>query len=327
MINRSKLSHSGIITNYVCNAECRHCMYMSSPKCKKDFITEAVAESIVKTLAESGTRSVHIGGGEPFINFDALCNVLRALKKHGVWVDYIETNAFWCSDESIISKRLAAVKTLGVECVMASVDPFHIEFVPLARPLLLCKMLESLGMDYFIWQERYLHKLIKLDHGRAYGHDELKQIIGEDYVTETAKEYGLGINGRALTIAVDIYGKQPHEVILNQRTSCASLFSTSHCHIDLYGNVIPSGCPGISIELGDFIRFANGEKMTDETKYPVVSKLISGGLNELYKYAAALGFIPDESGYATPCALCVDIRAYLDKVKPSYDVAPDCFYN
>ena len=326
MIYRNKISYSGVITNYVCNAECRHCMYMSSPKCRKDFITADASENIAKTLADSGVSSVHIGGGEPFINFDALCNILRALQKHGVGVDYVETNAFWCSDESIISRRLSAIKALGVECVMASVDPFHIEYVPLARPLLLCKMLAAHGMEYFIWQERYLRKMIKLDHDRTYSHDELKDILGENYVTETAKEYGLGINGRALTIAEDIYKKQPCDEILKQRTSCSSLFSTQHCHIDLYGNVIPSGCPGISVELGDFIKFANGEAVTDVTKYPVVSKLISGGLNALYTYARTLGFTADEGGYATPCALCVDIRTYLNEHSPSFDVAPDCFY-
>ena len=31
--------YSGIITNYVCTAACRHCMFGSSPSCPKDFIT------------------------------------------------------------------------------------------------------------------------------------------------------------------------------------------------------------------------------------------------------------------------------------------------
>ena len=57
--------YSGIITNYVCTAACRHCMFGSSPSCPKDFITADEAERTAALLREAGTTSVHIGGGEP----------------------------------------------------------------------------------------------------------------------------------------------------------------------------------------------------------------------------------------------------------------------
>lgn len=331
MINRqykrSKIVYSGIITNYNCTAKCRHCMFMSSPECKKDFISEEASVRIAKKLADDGAMSVHIGGGEPFITFKALCTLLKYLREYGVGIDYIETNAFWCSDENIISGRLNEIKKLGVSCVMASVDPFHIEFVPLARPLLLCRMLEKHGMEYFIWQEKFLRRLIKLDHSRTYSSDELKEILGENYITDTAKEYGLGINGRALNIADEIYMKRLYTELIKEKASCVHMLSGQHCHVDLYENVIPSGCPGISIELDDFLSSDRDGSNLNKNKYPVVFRLISGGLGELYHYAEKAGFKADESGYSTACALCADIRCWLNKNLPSQDIAPDCFYD
>ena len=100
-------------------------------------ITEEMAENIAKLLSESGAYSIHIGGGEPFINFSSLCTVIRALSRNGIEVDYIETNGFWCSDEKFVRDRLMKLKELGVTTIMVSADPFHLEYVPLVRPLIL----------------------------------------------------------------------------------------------------------------------------------------------------------------------------------------------
>ena len=85
--------YSGIITNYNCNAECRHCMFASGPACSKEYMSESTAESVAGLLEKANTASVHIGGGEPFMNFEGLCNLIEALNRHNVGIDYIETNA------------------------------------------------------------------------------------------------------------------------------------------------------------------------------------------------------------------------------------------
>ena len=312
---------SGIITNYNCTASCRHCMFASSPECKKEFITEEKAEEIATLLEESGCRSGHIGGGEPFMNFEALCSLIGALNRHCIDVDYIETNAFWCKDRDFVRARLERLKELLVTCVMASVDPFHIEFVPLERPLLLCDVLDEMGFDYFIWQQKFLKRLAKLDLTKTHTMDELKAVLGEDYITETAQEYGLGMNGRALAIADKIYGRKGAEQLATA-DECPTLTRPNHCHIDLYGNAIPSRCTGLSVEAKDYL-----EGHFPEDKYPVYSRLVKGGLAELFEYAKAKGFVPDKEGYPTKCTLCYKIREYLFKNHPSQDLAPASFYD
>lgn len=311
---------SGVITNYVCTAACRHCMFGSSPDCPKEYITPETAGNLASLLAEAGTSSVHIGGGEPFMNFSALLVLIDALNRHGIGIDYIETNAFWAKDDEIVRNRLWELTKRGVTTVMVSVDPFHIEYVPLWKALNLLRLLEDEGFDYFVWQERYLRRLMHLDHSRVYTHEELKEILGEDYVTDTAREYGLGMNGRALAIAGDIYPKRSADALALDQP-CRKIPEPHHCHFDLYGNAVPSGCPGLTADARDYL-----EAAISPEKYPVMARLLEGGTAALYEYAEACGFEPDEGGYPTKCAFCYAMRSYLVKHRPTRDLSPVCFY-
>ncbi|MBQ4606218.1 MAG: radical SAM protein [Clostridia bacterium] len=313
-------AYSGIITSYACTAACRHCMFASSPDCPKEFLTAEKAEELAALLEKAGTTSVHIGGGEPFLHFPSLCDTVKALGRHGIAIDYIETNGFWAVKEDFVRDRLHTLRQLGVDCIMVSVDPFHIEYVSLERVLLLANLLDEEGFDYFLWQKRFLHKLLKLDLQTVHTPEELEKALGKGYVTETAAEYGLGMNGRALAIAYDIYPKKPAEAY-GHEPPCARILQPHHCHFDLYGNAVPSGCPGLAAEAGDYLR----EEVPVE-KYPVMARLTEKGIGDLYDYACTLGFTADPEGYPTKCALCYHIRAWLRQNAPSADLAPDCFY-
>lgn len=312
---------AGVITNYNCTASCRHCMFASSPQCKKEYMTDETAEKTAALLRESGAWSVHIGGGEPFMSFDSLCTLIAALKKNGIAIDYIETNGYWCRDEDFARARLEKLKSLGADSVMVSVDPFHIEYVPLERVLLLCNLLDEYGFEYFIWQRRFLDRLLKLDITKTHTKQELINLLGDDYVTQTAKEYGLGINGRALAFASSLYENKPVSVLLS-KNPCPSLSRPNHCHFDLYGNAVPSRCTGIQAKSEDYL----SGNISPET-YPVFSALKNGGTMALYGYAVSKGFIPKKEGYPTPCALCFNMRLYLYKNAPGDDLGPASFYD
>ena len=296
-------------------------MFASSPLCKNEYITPEMSEKVAKILSDAKTQSVHIGGGEPFLNFEALCSLVEALNRYAIGVDYIETNAFWCTDEDFARSRLERLKKLGVSTVMVSVDPFHIEFVPLERPLRLCSLLDECGFEYFIWQQRFLKRLMALDITKTHSQAELKELLGDDYVTETAMEYGLGMNGRALSFADKIYPKRSFEYFATDE-KCPSLTNAHHCHIDLYGNAVPSRCTGICASAEDYLSLC-----TPEEKYPVLSRLIGGGTKELYEYAKQKGFVPDEKGYATRCAFCFAMREYLERNCKSDDLFDSDFYS
>ena len=312
--------YSGIITNYNCTAECKHCMFASSPSCKKDYMTKQTADETEKLLAQAGTLSVHIGGGEPFLDFDGLCLVIQALNRYGVGIDYIETNGFWARNEDAARRKIEVLKRLGIYTVMVSVDPFHVEYVPLELPLKLCSLLDEYGMEYFIWQQKFLKRLMALDITKTHTKEELAAALGRDYITDTAKEYGLGINGRALAFAESMYEKR-HFAYFATDEKCPSLTHPHHCHLDLYGNAIPSRCTGICAKAADYL-----EGNIEKNKYPVLSRLISGGTRQLYEYAREKGFSPKSDGYPTRCAFCFDMRLYLYKSCPSDDLDKAGFY-
>lgn len=312
--------YSGIITNYNCTASCRHCMFASSPEYFKDYISKQDSLRIAELLKRAGTTSVHVGGGEPFIHFEGLCTLIKALNQNRVGVDYIETNAFWAKDEDFARKRLEKLKKLGVGTIMVSVDPYHIEFIPLERPLRLCSLLDEYGFDYFIWQQKFLKRLMQLDISKTHTKEELASVLGKDYLTETASEYGLGINGRALSFAKELYPRKNAEYFATDE-KCPSLSVPHHCHIDLYGMAIPSRCTGICAKAEDYL-----EGNIDKERYPVFSSLLSGGTKELYEYAKQKGFVPAKQGYPTRCAFCYDLRAYLHKNYPSQDICDNGFY-
>ncbi len=311
---------SGIITNYNCTAECAHCMFASSPECKKEYISTEMSEKLASLLGSAGTRSVHIGGGEPFMNFEALVGLVDALVRHSIDIDYIETNAFWCKDLDFAEKRLDILRSHGVSSIMVSVDPFHIEYVPLELPLKLCALLEKKNFSYFIWQDRFLKRLGKLDITKTHTKKELEELLGNDYIEKTAHEYGLGMNGRALSIAHDIYKKRPYTDFFDNEP-CISLSVPRHCHLDLYGNAIPSRCTGLSVDAGCYLL-----ENIPEDIYPVFSKLKNGGIKSLFEYAVKKGYTPKKDGYPTKCSMCYDIRKYLFENHKSADLAPSDFY-
>ena len=313
--------YSGIITNYSCNASCRHCMFASSPECSKNYISPEMSEQVASLLEEAGTNSVHIGGGEPFLNFNGLLCLIGALNRHNVGIDYIETNAYWCKDEDFARARLEKLKKLGVSTIMVSVDPYHLEYVPLERPLKLCALLDEYGFEYFVWQQKFLKRLLKLNISKTHTREEISAVLGQDYIVETAREYGLGINGRALVFADEIYEKRPAQFFATDE-ECPSLTIPHHCHIDLYGNAVPSRCTGICAKAVDYLNLD-----TPPEKYPVLSRLISGGTRALFDYATQKGFEPDKDGYATRCAFCFAMREYLERTCPSCDLSDADFYS
>jgi len=301
---RVHMGHGGIMVNYHCTAACRHCLYACSPKRERHYISQEATQEICELLIMGGCRSVHIGGGEPFWDFDGLLDMLYIVREAGVTVEYVETNAFWVVDEGKITSYLRELHKAGVDTLCISLDPFHAEYVPVERPLLLAKMCERLGMGYFLWQQKFLRMLSRLDTSKIHTREELEIAISPRYIPETAQGYGMRLGGRALNIEQEYAQRKPiHEVL--DSSPCRRLLSGDHFHADLYANFIPPGCTGIAIPLEEAVAGI------PDGKYPVFEALLHEGVAGLNDYAKTLGFIPDPEGYTSGCALCFHIRHWL----------------
>ena len=316
----NQLSSGGIIANYQCPAACGHCLYGCSPSAQPGYMDEATAARLCENLRRLGCRSLHIGGGEPFLDIEGLVGLVKTIRKCGIGLDYIETNAAWITgDDARNRKVLSDVASAGGECVMVSADPFHVEFIPFWKPQKLLRLLQSMGISHFIWQERYWPLLERLDPGKTYDRLELAHIFGYDVQHQCAQEYGMRFHGRALNL-LRKYGEK--KTIQAPAKPCAQLLGTNHFHVDFMGRYIPPGCTGMGILLEDM------GKELDPASYPVLSRLFAQGLSGLLEYAQELGYRLDPEGYVSKCELCFDIRKFLISTdrQGHPDLTPERFY-
>ena len=315
-----KLTSGGIIANYKCNAACGHCMYGSSPAAERGYMTVEMATRICDTLRRHGCTSVHIGGGEPFLQPDDLATLVRVILQSGLGLDYIETNAGWLTDDETRNRAiLQKVLDAGCDCIMVSADPFHIEFVPLQKPLALLRLLRETGTSYFVWKDQYLRELSTLDITKTYSPAELTQILGYDATLACAQEYGMGFNGRALNLLRQFGAHKPADAYLTDKP-CDALRDTGHFHIDYLGQYVPPRCTGLGIAIEDL------GKALDPEEYPILSRLYAGGLQALYEYAQANGFVANNTGYVSSCDLCFAMRKAIAQNAKNHDLTPRAFY-
>jgi ribulose bisphosphate carboxylase small subunit len=305
----TNLSGCGIMVNYRCTAACRHCLYSCSPTRSGGYIGCETVENVARLLRQGGCRSVHIGGGEPFLDFDKLLAVLAVLNDAGISVDYIETNAYWADDGVEVKHHLQALRTAGADTLCISVDPYHAEYVAPAKPLFLAKCCRDAGFGYFLWQERFLSMMnVDTRESRA----SMEKLIAPDYIWQTAKVYGLSMGGRAINIEEEYLPKKPAASLLDE-TPCRRLLNAGHFHVDLYGRYIPPGCTGIAIPFNEVV-----EGIPDK-KYPVLEALIENGITGLVDYVIDKGFTIN-SEYTSKCALCFHLRHWLSANAPSAEL-------
>jgi len=302
------LIHGGVMVNYQCSAACRHCLYGCSPVRSPGYVNEEATEKICRLLRKGGCRSVHIGGGEPFLDFDGLVMMIQKLKQAGIRVEYIETNASWINDNDDTKESLEQLKHLlasGGNALCISVDPFHAEYVPYGAPLTLAKLCEKAGMDYFIWKSEFLPDLSCLDSGSAHSRSDMEKALSKKYIYNTARLYGIGYGGRAVNIEREYFAPQLLKNITAGSTPCRNLLSSGHFHVDMFCNFIPPRCTGICIPLAEAV------EGIPEGKYPAFDALYSGGVSALLRLAEQYGFLPEDYGYPSKCNLCFHLRHFL----------------
>jgi hypothetical protein len=316
-------SGAGIIVTYKCTAACLHCCYSSSPQREGAYMSRDMADRIFALLNKTGCHSVHIGGGEPFMNFEGLLAVCESAYENKVAIDYIETNASWFTDDAGVALKLKKLRAAGVDCLLVSLDPFHNEFVPYAKVKSLLKCCEKNNFSTFVWQSKFERLVRRFDENKTHTLSEYIEKHGEDFIENISDAYGLGYNGRALRILDTPKSKKyGADTILDSSGRCSgAIKSPHHCHVDLNGDFIPPGCIGFKINIFDLC--GNG---LDNEKYANFLAVADGGLRSLYERARGLGFEPDSGGYAAKCGLCFDIKKYMLDKYNSHDVGPAGFF-
>lgn len=317
-----RLQSGGLITNYHCTSKCRHCLYRCSPGRRKDYVEKDDARKIMHKIISLGCSSIHIGGGEPFLDIEKLIDVADAAKQTGMHIEYIETNSSWFTDEDKAVGILNRLLYHGIDQLLISISPFHNEHIPFFKTKGVIKACRKTGMGIFPWIAEFYPEADSLDDRKVHRIEEYQEKFGTDYMENIPRRYWTHLGGRAVETFRDILPLSPIEHITGAQ-ACHEPEDTSHFHIDLYGQYIPGLCAGFVIDMEDL-----GQEL-DTGRYPLLNLLSEKGIGAMLSLAEKEYGFKSGPGYLNKCHLCNDIRSHLVK-RTGYkfpELGPEGYYS
>jgi len=296
------ITAAGLLVTDWCPARCRHC-YVSSGPDGTAWMTVEVAAAHLAALVRLGVAAegIHIGGGEPFGDFERLLEIVRAARAVG----YVETNGFWATETDVVRRHLRTLAEAGMMQLSISADPYHQEFVPPERVRLLYDVArEVLGHDgvrarRWKWLQNARDVAAMPEAARL---ELFRTFLGR---------YPERLSGRAAELLAPLLPRSPPEEIPLEGCRKA-LLESRHVHVDAAGWVYPGTCAGISLGRATADRpldlLLTEWRVADS---PIIAMLADGGPRALATFAARHGFQPDAAGYAGKCHLCWAARKAL----------------
>jgi len=301
------ITAAGLLLTDWCPARCRHCYVQAGPECSRWMAPDAAAAHLA-ALARMGVPAagVHIGGGEPFGDFERLQATVLAARPSGLGgVGYVETNGYWAESEEVVRQRLAALDEAGMMQLSISADPYHQEFIPPERVRLLHAVAREVLGPQRIRGRRWKWMEAPQDTAAMTEGDRRRLFA------EFLKKYFERMSGRAAAELADLVPRVPADEL--PADGCrAAILGSGHIHIDPDGWVYPGTCAGI------IIGRATADLALDELlrrwrpdPAGIIAMLIDGGPRRLLAAAEARGMRSDARGYAGKCHMCWAARAHL----------------
>jgi hypothetical protein len=291
------------------------------------------AETLERVLSEVAKNArfltgIHFSGGEPFLRPDLLERAVSSAVRHGLPIDYAETNAFWCRDDAKTEEVLLRLKSAGLPAILVSASPFHSEFIPLERvERAVLAGRRIFGKDgVFLYTDFFYEQLRNADPKYPVAFEDYLEAVGMDQAALfISDQYGLIPNGRAAVDLAPLYERKPASAFFGGNCR-AELTSPYHAHIDCYGNVITGLCAGIT--LGDARDLDLLYAGIDLEARPFLRMLADEGVEGLFRYAALeTGYREEPDGYIAKCHLCLEIRRHLVRSGHGFtELAPVEFY-
>ena len=308
----------GIILSYQCNLSCIHCLY----NCRGNWTGWIKIEDFEKYIDLLSKipkfHSLHLTGGEPFMNFPLLLECIKICKKKDIPF-FIETNCYWAKNHEIAEEKLKKLKEAGLSSIMLSYSIFYIDKVPIENfEIAMEKSIEILGREnvtfytfsgYKILKEKGIKGTLKFEEAlEIVGRNEFLRFLGNYIVPK----------GKCLLTLNDFFLKFPPEKFKGQ--NCIFDFlNPYHIHIDLYGNYLTSFCSGITI--GKFENIIKGNIKKDK-----ILELLFTDIYQFLLWAESEGY-KRKDGYINKCHICLEIRKFLFENGFKFDsLNPKNFY-
>jgi len=251
---------------------------------------------------------IHLTGGEPFGRWEMLLDLCRQAKSLGLKpLEKIETNAFWATDANLVANRIKALKEAGMAKLFISADPYHQQYVPIARARLAAAVAEEiLGPDGVqVRWEKWLRDGFDTDTSAL---DEVSRL---DRLSSLDGENHIRWQGRGARVLAGMQQLKPIAELVD-KPGIEALLRSKHCYVGPGGCIMPGTCGGIIFgKVGDSSVDELWQRLADDySTRNVVGTLARLGVGGLLKLAEQAGFVPAE-GYASKCHLCWQVRAFF----------------
>ncbi len=309
-------------------------MYACSPKWQSDWITEDQLAEGLAVLAKyikpspygaenmSLSHGLHFSGGEPFLQFDLLLKAVETAENLKIPSTFVETNCFWCKDDSFTRNRLQLLKKAGLKGIMISVNPFYAEYVAFEKTDRCIQIsLEVFDQNVMVYQMEFYHQFKQLGITDKIAIEDYLKLAPGQALSENVEMF---LMGRATEQLKMLYPGYPATSFF--KVPCQPpIIRNWHNHFDNYGHFMPGFCGGISLgswfDLDRLVR-----EGVDLTKHPILEFLVNDNMKGLLHFAEDRGYEAIENGYLSNCHLCLDIRKHLATGDRFEELKPKAFY-
>lgn len=298
-----------------CTARCDICCTNSSIDRDEKMSLEDAKSYIDQANKISEIKSIDVSGGEPFIFFDLLKDIIAYAKGYGFETSCI-TNCFWAESRKIALKKLKKLVDSGLDRLGISADEFHQKHVPHERvknclyaarelklPIVLLRVytknskgLKELFSEYNVEEADYFDEIGSLSKS------ELPELIGDEI---KVLEHPVIPLGRALSIPKSELPMRPYKDFLRFR--CSALLEKQV----IYPNGDVYGCCAVAGFLNPFyLGNAREKKLSDllakAKTNPFFEFIKVQGPAEMVKILREKNiFIPAE--YTDQCHICKEL--------------------
>ena len=96
----------------------------------------------------TGFKTIELYGGEPFLDFNQLANIIRVCEQWSIR-PLIFTNGFWGNNVDSAKKKLEILKKCGLDSLAVSIDSHHQKNILIDYPLNVLRIAERLDIDTY----------------------------------------------------------------------------------------------------------------------------------------------------------------------------------
>jgi hypothetical protein len=319
------MQFKGIIFNltYDCSLRCAHCFYYPQPASRGAFAVERIGEIIESMRTIAPVKEAHFTGGEPFLYFDRLVEMVDLVRQLGATRITCSTNCFWADDLDKTRMYLSRLKNAGLTWFLISADAFHQESVALENVLTASQARLELGLQ---------------------GNDDLSVVTMIDadfdhpFNLKTRKiVHAIQARGHGASMHSSMPYGRGHELV--PKNECRMAHATLKCwEFRTWSFIQPEGprtviigpdenvmiCYGVS--LGNLRSNSLPELLRsyEESPNQIVRALLDKGAEGLAALAQQYGW-EREPYYQNECHLCYCARDYLRRFEPEFLQPDECY--